>query len=254
MRILLAEDNAVNQKLAMRLLEKMGHSVSVAANGKEALHQFASANFDLILMDIQMPEMGGLEATDAIRGSEQGTGKHLPIVAMTAHAMKGDREKCLAAGMDGYVSKPVRLDLLREEIARVCSLPGFSGTNSEATMESIQAKAGINRAELLARVENDEALAREILTIFQDEVAGNRNELQAAVEKKSPSETQKAAHAFKGMLANLAAAHASSLAADLELLASSGQCEAFEPAWRAFEAELRLVQSDAEQLLSGAAK
>jgi len=206
LRILLAEDNAVNQKLASRLLEKMGHSVLVTANGKEALQRFSESDFDLILMDIQMPEMGGMEATETIRNREQATGRRIPIVAMTAHAMKGDREKCLAGGMDGYVSKPIRPVLLKEEIARVCSPHKLANTNPEAHMEKIGPKGSIDRTELLARVEQDEELAREVLAIFQDEVASYRNELQAAVEKKSASDTQKAAHAFKGMLANLAAA------------------------------------------------
>jgi CheY-like chemotaxis protein len=105
--VLLAEDNVVNQKLAVRLLEKQGHRVKVAANGREVLAAVGQEEFDLVLMDVQMPEMDGFEATIAIRAHEQSTGRHLPIVAMTAHAMQGDRERCLAAGMDGYISKPI---------------------------------------------------------------------------------------------------------------------------------------------------
>src|SRR4051794_24434907 len=108
LQILLVEDNPVNQKVAARLLEKHGHTVVVAWDGKEALRTLAVRDFDLVLMDVQMPEMDGLEATAAIRAGEQGTDRHLPIVALTAHAMKGDREKCLQAGMDGYVPKPVQ--------------------------------------------------------------------------------------------------------------------------------------------------
>ena len=108
MKILLAEDNAINQKLALRLLEKRGHSVVIANNGKEALARLDEDIFDLILMDIQMPEIDGLEATAIIREREKRKGGHLPIVAMTAHAMKGDKERCLEAGMDDYVSKPIK--------------------------------------------------------------------------------------------------------------------------------------------------
>jgi CheY-like chemotaxis protein len=116
LRILVAEDNLVNQKLATRLLEKAGHMVVVAANGRHALEALESEEFDLVLMDVQMPEMDGLDAAAAIREREQRTREHQPIIAMTAHAMKGDREKCMAAGMDGYVTKPIRPDDLWQAI------------------------------------------------------------------------------------------------------------------------------------------
>jgi two-component system, sensor histidine kinase and response regulator len=102
------EDNAVNQTLAVRLLEKRGYVVSVAGNGREGLAAFERENFDVVLMDVQMPEMDGFEATAAIREKEKTTGLHLPIIAMTANALKGDEERCIAAGMDGYISKPIR--------------------------------------------------------------------------------------------------------------------------------------------------
>jgi two-component system, sensor histidine kinase and response regulator len=108
LRILLAEDNLVNQRLAARLLEKRGHHVVVAGNGHEALAAFEKESFDLVLMDLQMPEMDGLAATAELRKNEKTTGQRVPIVALTAHAMKGDREKCLDAGMDGYLTKPIR--------------------------------------------------------------------------------------------------------------------------------------------------
>ena len=127
LRILLAEDNAVNQKLASRLLEKRGHTVAVAGNGREALKVLEKQRFDLVLMDVSMPEMDGLEATRAIRAAEKTTGAHLPIIAMTAHAMKGDRERCLDAGMDGYVSKPVQAQELFEAAETVLHTDDFQG-------------------------------------------------------------------------------------------------------------------------------
>ena len=122
LRVLVAEDNAVNQRLASRLLEKRGHRVTVMVNGRNALEALANQTFDLVLMDLQMPEMDGFEATAAIREREKDNGGHIPIIALTAHAMKGDMERCLAAGMDGYLSKPIRPqeldDLLEKYLAR----------------------------------------------------------------------------------------------------------------------------------------
>ena len=120
LRVLLVEDNPVNQLLAVRLVEKRRHRVVVAGNGREALAALEKEKFDLVLMDVQMPELNGLETTSAIREKEKGTGKHLHVVAMTAHAMKGDRERCLAAGMDGYLSKPIRAQELAE-VLETCS-------------------------------------------------------------------------------------------------------------------------------------
>jgi CheY-like chemotaxis protein len=116
LHILLAEDNKINQLLARRLLEKLGHRVSVVENGREAVEAVKSSEFDLVFMDVQMPEMDGFEATTVIR-REKSVTSYVPIVAMTAHAMKGDRERCLRAGMDGYVSKPARAATLRRAIA-----------------------------------------------------------------------------------------------------------------------------------------
>jgi len=119
LHILLVEDEYINRTLAVSVLESEGWTVAVAENGVQALQLLNNAGFDLILMDIQMPELNGYETTLAIRQKEQGTNQHMPIIAMTAYAVKGDREKCLAAGMDGYVSKPIRPDKLRDEIETV---------------------------------------------------------------------------------------------------------------------------------------
>ena len=129
LRVLLAEDNRVNQQLARRLLEKQGHEVVVAVNGREALERWREGRFDLIVMDVQMPEMDGFEATAAIRSCEAGAGGHVPILAMTAHAMQGDRDRCLTAGMDGYVSKPISPD---ELAASIHALTGSLGVQDPA--------------------------------------------------------------------------------------------------------------------------
>jgi CheY-like chemotaxis protein len=117
--ILLAEDNLVNQKLAVRMLQKRGHRVHVAATGREALAALGRDAFDVVLMDVQMPEMGGFEATAAIREAERTTGEHMWIIGVTAHALKGDRERCLAAGMDDYVPKPIQSRELDAALAQV---------------------------------------------------------------------------------------------------------------------------------------
>jgi CheY-like chemotaxis protein len=132
LRILLVEDNAVNQMLAVRLLEKRGHTVTVAGNGKEALSALEKDSVDLVLMDVQMPVMDGFQATAAIREKEKMSGNHLPIIAMTAHAMAGDRERCLEAGMDDYITKPIRLQELNELLVRY-SPTVAAETNSQKT-------------------------------------------------------------------------------------------------------------------------
>ncbi|HEY5028750.1 MAG TPA: response regulator, partial [Candidatus Angelobacter sp.] len=123
LKILLAEDNLINQKLAVRLLEKLGHHVVLAVTGVQALSKLKEQSFDLVLMDVQMPEMDGFTATAAVRLREEGSAVRMPIVAMTAHAMKGDRERCLQAGRDDYVSKPISAAAVRAAIERVLKSP-----------------------------------------------------------------------------------------------------------------------------------
>ena len=136
----MVEDNLVNQKLAVRLLEKQGYAPVVVEAGRAALEAVERNEFDLVLMDVQMPDIDGFEATAAIRKKEKGTGKHLPIVAMTAHAMTGDRERCLAAGMDGYVSKPISREELAKEIDRLqaeyhTAVPNLAGEPGEMSLQ-----------------------------------------------------------------------------------------------------------------------
>jgi CheY-like chemotaxis protein len=119
LRILLAEDEAVNRKLALKVLERQGHIVTIAENGKQAVDLFNVHAFDVVLMDVQMPEMDGMEATAAIRGKESGHQSHIPIIAMTAHAMKSDEERCLNAGMDGFLTKPIRFKDLYDALLGV---------------------------------------------------------------------------------------------------------------------------------------
>jgi CheY-like chemotaxis protein len=217
--ILLAEDNAVNQKLAVRLLEKRGHAVTVADNGREALRALETSRFDLVLMDVQMPEMDGLEATLELRHREKNnTGAHTPVVAMTALAMKGDMERCLAAGMDAYLSKPIRpeeLDgILESYRARV------NKDHAEPTIE--EPNESVDEQELLERVDGDRAFIGELAEVFRDDYPKQMKTAREAAVAGDAEKLRRVAHALKGALSNLAASHASGFALSLEAMGISG--------------------------------
>jgi two-component system sensor histidine kinase/response regulator len=235
LRLLLVEDNAVNQRLAIRLLEKMGHSVTLAVNGREAVAMFSRETFDLLLMDIQMPVMSGVEATQQIRKQEQRTGGHIPIIAMTANAMAGDAEKYLAAGMDGYVSKPVRTGLLRAEIDRLAKPKKRPGAPAVKDSEMSISQTHINLEELRARAENDRELMRDLFSIFKEEFPQRFQALREAVQSRDAKRVAMEAHTLKGMLSNLAAGKAAGAAADLESLARNGETSKFEESLSAFQ-------------------
>jgi two-component system sensor histidine kinase/response regulator len=220
LRILLAEDNIVNQTLASRLLEKRGHDVTVAGNGKQALAVFEKQAFDAILMDVQMPEMDGFETTAAIRESEKFTGRHIPIIAMTAHAMKGDKERCLASGMDGYLSKPIRgrdlFDII-EAFFATSSEHSSHGKNTEPVEVSFDGQA------LLARLDGSKELCAELIDTFLQEGPQTLSAVKVAVERRDPAAIARAAHALKGAVVNFGANHQAFSAAEaLELCGKSG--------------------------------
>jgi two-component system sensor histidine kinase/response regulator len=218
LRILVVEDNAVNQRLAVRLLEKQGHEVDVAANGREALAKLAAGPpFDLALMDVQMPEMDGLEATAAIRREEERTGRHLPILAMTAHALKGDRERCLAAGMDGYVSKPLHPEELYAGLRGVLQPP----REPSAGLPTEPARgAPVDHAALLARVEGDSGLLREMAELFLKTYPKLLDEIRRAIERQDALALERAAHTLKGSVSNFVAREAFLAATELENMAT----------------------------------
>lgn len=215
LRVLLTEDNLVNQKLAVRLLEKRGHTVVVAGNGYEALETLSRESIDVVLMDVQMPEMDGFEATRRIREYERTTGNHVPVIAMTAHAMKGDRERCLAEGMDGYISKPLRPSELFEavenlaEVRRTAIELGAPVFDEEAALES---------------VDGDRELLGEIIDAFFDECPLLTAALVDAINRGDTSAIRRAAHTLKGALGTLGALEASSLARELEARADQRDC------------------------------
>jgi CheY-like chemotaxis protein len=229
------EDNRVNQKLALRLLEKMGHRVTLAINGREALDLLKSNSFDLVLMDIQMPVMGGVEATQKIREAERQSGGHLPIIAVTANAMAGDAEKYLSAGMDGYVSKPVQASFLRAEIDRLAEPRPAESPRYIQQEEKNLSNPMIDFTELLARLENDRELMRELLLIFKEEFPRHLQALRVAVDSSDGDKVASEAHALKGMLSNLAAGPAAGVAARLEQLGRSREVAEFQEACASFE-------------------
>jgi PAS domain S-box-containing protein len=197
LNILLVEDNHINQRLAVGVLEKCGHTVEVAENGRVALELLALKRFDVVLMDVQMPEMNGYEATAAIRESEQTEGHHTPIIAMTAYAMKGDRERCLAAGMDAYISKPINVTELLQAIASL--VPASSPSQSDAICDTA-VDHDADFAALVARAGGDIELAHELIEIFLTDCPRLVSEIREAVERDDGEALERAAHTTKGAL------------------------------------------------------
>jgi two-component system sensor histidine kinase/response regulator len=223
--VLLVEDNAVNQKLVRVLLGRLQYAVTLAPNGREALRELQHRPFDLILMDVQMPVMGGIEATEIIRRNEQKTGAHVPIVAMTAHAMAGDREKLLAAGMDGYISKPVRFD----ELFR--AIEGF-------------APASIDSAALLEGVNGDAKLLSEMVDVFETDVPQLLARIEAAIAEQDPVRLRDAAHALKGSVGNFSQGASFDAARKLERIGYEKQLTGADAIFRQAKNEVdRLTRS-----------
>ena len=220
LRILLAEDNAVNQKLAVRLLEKRGHHVTVVCNGREALSALEKGCFDLVLMDVQMPDMDGLDATRLLREKEKESEHRQPVIAMTALVMKGDRERCIEAGMDGYLSKPIRPQELDEVLDKYLTRDreGSSGAESDVPIEP-----SVVAADLLERIDGDLSLLSELLELFRADYLGQIRALREAIENRDAATLQRVGHALKGALGNLSAPIASRIAGELESMGKSGE-------------------------------
>jgi CheY-like chemotaxis protein len=240
LRVLLAEDNRINQLLAVRLLEKRGHSLVVADNGREAIRALERERFDMILMDIQMPEMDGLEAAAEIRKKEKGTGRHVPIVALTAHAMQEDRERCLDVGMDAYLAKPFSSGELFETIEKLLPMPVTPKFPSEATA---QGSKTFDKAALLGRVGANRAVLKEIIDLFLEECPRLLDDLRKSVRAGRTKDLAVAAHTLRGALSAVSAGRAADTARTLELMGQGGDLSGVEPAWDALEAELEALRS-----------
>jgi CheY-like chemotaxis protein len=244
LRILLAEDNLINRELAVRTLSKRGHTVIVAVNGKLAVEAFEKQAFDLVLMDIQMPEMDGFEATAAIRQLERSTGNHIPIIAMTAHAMKGDRESCLAAGMDAYLSKPVHV----EELLQVTEGLTRDTGPIVGSAEFAPALAATDWDAALVRVGGDAALLADLANLFCEESPRMLSAIQDAIEHKNADALWRAAHTMKGSVDTFAATQAVDLALKLERLGRAKELDGTENVFAALTLEVQRVRTALEGL------
>jgi CheY-like chemotaxis protein len=232
LRVLLAEDHIINQRLAIALLQKRGHTVTVANNGREAVDAIEREDFDVVLMDVAMPELGGFEATALVREREKGTGRRLPIVAVTAHAMKGDRDQCLEAGMDAYLAKP-----LQER--ELCALLATMFPPDE---EAEDGPAPFDETVALGNAGGDPTLCRELAQLFVTESAKLLTQLGEAIALRDSTTVHRVAHTLKGATLTFAAADAQEAAHALEKMGRAGTWDGVEEVWGTLKREIgRLV-------------
>ncbi len=234
LKVLLAEDNVINQRLAVGVLDRFGHEVTVVENGQQAVDALGREPFDVVLMDVQMPVMDGFAATEAIRHREEKTGERVPIIAMTAHAMKGDREKCLEIGMDEYVAKPIRITVLCEKLAKVLQGRGTLSTSGRPDLsvlvahEEDEAKAGVDIADVIdwehakVTVGGDQGLLDELLKIYLGESSKLLREIEGAIQSESGHDLHRTAHTLKGASMSVGAIGVVAVAESLEQIGGRG--------------------------------
>jgi len=214
LKILVAEDNPVNQKIVIRILEKQGYSVAVAGNGQEALELMEKHAFDVVLMDVQMPVVDGFKATHMIREREKSSGTHIPIIAMTARAMKEDRETCLEAGMDGYISKPFRASELLEALQAI-----MEGRDSQPPdrPEAVQTASvpACDFNSVLGYFDGDLELFQETFELFVENYPNQIEAIRQAISAGDPEGLERAAHGFKGSVSNFSVSKITALAFEL---------------------------------------
>jgi CheY-like chemotaxis protein len=247
LRILLAEDLPANQKVAKAILEKRGHQVVAVPNGRVAVDcvQDDSERFDVVLMDIQMPVMDGYQATAAIRSVADPAVSRLPIIAMTAHAMQGDREACLSTGMDAYIAKPFDARNLVEVVEAIVSQPDLPagttlefGSKSEFKQDSQVGQDHFELVDLeaaLNRLGGDQDLFREFVVIFQEDAPKLLNRIVQSVEQQDSSQLEQAAHALKGLMSNFGANQCVELAQQLESAGKQNHVSSIAPLLKPFQ-------------------
>jgi CheY-like chemotaxis protein len=245
--VLLVEDNVINQRVAEQILKRRGHEVRIAHNGHQAVDVLEKWTPDLVFMDVQMPEMNGIDATKAIRAREQARGGHVPIIALTAHAMAADRELCLRAGMDDYLTKPVSPVALTQTVERIVEQrstnPQSSDVASPAGSDPI-----LDPNVALERVDGDRELLGEIIALFQQDIDALVQELERAVQAKDPEGIMRTAHRLKGSVATFAAKPATDAALRLETMGRNGDIGDAAAAFRVLQTELARLQPALESL------
>jgi PAS domain S-box-containing protein len=241
LQILLVEDNTINQILAQRLLRKKGHTIVVTSSGREALAALENGRFDLILMDIQMPEMSGLEVAAEIRRREnqRDTGEHIPIIAVTASVMREDRERCFEAGMDAYVAKPIEREVLYETIDH---LTGHSSDSRPENADPRTPNPVFDAGAVLDSLDGDSELMREIAIIFLAQSAKHMEKIREAISSADAKALESSAHGLKGAAANLLAAGVVAAASKLEEIGRAGSVAGSKEAFALLEVELKKLQ------------
>jgi two-component system sensor histidine kinase/response regulator len=230
LRILLAEDNTTNQQVALAILKKLGFRADAVANGKEAIQALEMIPYDLVLMDVQMPEMDGLEATSQIRNLQSPVRNHdIPIIAMTAYALKGDREKCLEGGMDDYVSKPVEPQELIEAIERQIAGSAQAAESTATVKKARPEKEAFKRSALLDRLDGDEELFKQVIAVFIKDIPDQLEELKQGLSDKNAEVVERKAHRIKGASANVGAQALSDVALEAEMAGREGNLDRAAP-------------------------
>jgi two-component system sensor histidine kinase/response regulator len=255
LRILLAEDSIVNQKLTVALLERQGHTVVVANDGRQATAALQKRNFDLVLMDVEMPQMDGFEATTAIRAMERQGGGHIPIIAMTAHAMKGDRQRCLAAGMDAYISKPIRIQDVLDTIAAVVGSGHQAAASSAESPPPSPPPQGEEDSSWLAAsgaLPDDQPLLKIVIETYLQESPRMMEAIRQAVADGDVAALRLAAHTLKGSIRFFGAGPAFQTARRLERMGREGKLQAAPQAWAALEREIEELIPQLENYLQQA--
>jgi two-component system sensor histidine kinase/response regulator len=247
LHILIVEDTPVNQRLAVALLEPRGHRVTVANDGREALETLATQSFDVVLMDVQMPRMDGFQATAAIRAGEAATGSHLRIIAMTAHAMRGDRERCLEAGMDSYIAKPIR----SEELIRAVENRAAPAQEAPVDDDVTDPNRVFDHEAALTRALGKPALLRQLVALFLADLPSQLDRARKALASSDRQNLAGAAHRLKGAAVNLRATRFVEAARLLEVQAPTADLDVAATLFATLETELDHLKHALEKIAGG---